>query len=121
MEKPLNEAKYYFEYRKKLIQKAKFIAAKNNSSISQLLSEKLEKEVHAFEKYESAKIRAIHNLKSGFHFGGQIHLCKEALHVRNGIKTTEGPENAEVFLVFYVLSVSSVVNNIRTIFTNQRT
>jgi len=67
---------------KDLIQKAKILAAKSNSSISQLLSQKLVSAVDVSEKYESAKNRAIYNLESGFHLGGRISASREALHER---------------------------------------
>jgi len=67
---------------KDLIQKARVLAAKNNSSISQMLSQNLKNVIYLSENYDSSKKRALYNLKSGFHLDGGITVSREALHER---------------------------------------
>jgi hypothetical protein len=67
---------------KDLLRKAKFLAVQRNSSISQMLSQELEKLVSDAEKYEIAKKRALQTMKSGFHLGGKISASRDELHAR---------------------------------------
>ena len=67
---------------KTLIKKSKIIAAQRETSVSQMLSDELEKLVQRAEQYEFAKRKALSNLKKGFHFGGKITVSREELHER---------------------------------------
>ena len=65
-----------------LIRKSKIIAAQRETSVSKMLSDKLEKLIQRTEQYELAKRKAIVNFKKGFHFGGRITVSREAHHER---------------------------------------
>lgn len=67
---------------KDLLQKAKFLAVQRNSSISQMLSQELEKMVSDADKYEIAKRKALKTLKNGFRMGGKITASRDELHAR---------------------------------------
>jgi post-segregation antitoxin (ccd killing protein) len=67
---------------KDLIQKAKIISAKRRTSISTMLSQELRKIVESAEKYEISKKKAIADLRSGYHLGGEITASREELHER---------------------------------------
>ena len=67
---------------KELIQKAKVLAAQQNTSISGMLSNRLRDLIQEAEKYEMAKRRAISNLNNGFHLGGKSIVSREELHER---------------------------------------
>ncbi len=67
---------------KNLLQKAKFLAVQRNSSISQMLSQELEKMVSDADKYEIAKRKALKTLKNGFRMGGKITASRDELHAR---------------------------------------
>ena len=67
---------------KKLIQKAKILAAQRQTSISRLLSQELERIIQKSEQYERAKKSALTNLRAGFHLGGKIVASREELHER---------------------------------------
>jgi hypothetical protein len=67
---------------KDLLQKAKFLAVQRNSSISQMLSQELEKMVSDADKYEIAKRKALKTLKTGFRMGGKITTSRDELHAR---------------------------------------
>ena len=66
---------------KDLIQKAKVISAKRRSSISNMLSQVLQRIVESAEKYDVAKRKAISDLRTGYHLGGIITGSRE-LHKR---------------------------------------
>lgn len=66
---------------KELIQKARVLAAKKSISISRLLSEKLADILTRNENYERAKIKALAELKTGFHLSGRM-AAREELHER---------------------------------------
>lgn len=70
---------------KELIQKAKVLAAQQQTSISAMLSNKLRDLIQETEKYEMAKTRAIRNLNKGFHLGGKGTAPREELHERQNI------------------------------------
>jgi hypothetical protein len=67
---------------KELIQRAKVISAKRRSSISNMLSQELQRIVESAEKYEVAKRKAISDLRTGYHLGGIITASREELHER---------------------------------------
>jgi hypothetical protein len=67
---------------KDLIQKAKVLAAQRHSSISQMLSQELERLVSDTEQFEIARKIALGHLQSGFHLGGKGITSREALHAR---------------------------------------
>ena len=65
-----------------LIRKAKVVAASRETSVSQLLSEKLEELVQQGEEYERAKRSAFAHLDEGFHLGGKRAASRDELHER---------------------------------------
>lgn len=65
-----------------LIRKAKVVAADKETSVSQLLSEKLEEIVRQGEAYERAKRSAFADLDEGFHLGGKRTASRDELHER---------------------------------------
>lgn len=65
-----------------LIRKAKVVAANRETSVSQLLSEKLEELVRQGEEYERAKRSAFAHLDKGFHLGGKRAASRDELHER---------------------------------------
>ena len=65
-----------------LIKKAKLMAAKKETSITQLLTDQLNKLISEEDEYESSKKRALANLRKGFHLGGRIISKREELHER---------------------------------------
>jgi len=67
---------------KDLIRKAKVISAKRRSSISNMLSQELQRIIESAEKYEIAKRKAISDLRTGYHLGGIITASREELHER---------------------------------------
>jgi hypothetical protein len=67
---------------KDLLKKAKLIAAKKETSVTQLLTDQLTKMISEDDLYESAKKRALVNLRKGFHLGGRILSRREELHER---------------------------------------
>jgi hypothetical protein len=69
---------------KELLQKAKIIAVRNNTSLSGLLSDYLAKISDDDEAYRSAQARHRRLLKKGFDFGleGHIPWKREDLHER---------------------------------------
>jgi hypothetical protein len=69
---------------KDLLQKAKIIAVKNNTSLSGLLSDYLSKITNEEEAYQLAQAKHRRVLKKGFDLGlkGEIPLKRENLHER---------------------------------------
>jgi hypothetical protein len=67
---------------KELLKKAKLMAAKKETSVTKLLTDQLNKMISEGEEYESAKKRALANLRKGFHLGGHIPCRREELHER---------------------------------------
>ncbi len=69
--------------KKDLLIKAKMLAAAQQSSISRMISQELEKLVLESERYELAKNDALSQLKTGFHMGGGKPIAsREELHER---------------------------------------
>jgi len=69
---------------KDLLQKAKIIAVKNNTSLSGLLSDFIARIANEEEAYQMARSRHRRLLKKGFDFGleGEIPWKREDLHER---------------------------------------
>lgn len=65
-----------------LLRKVKIVAASRETSVSRLLSDKLEEIVHQGEQYERARRAAFTDLDEGFHFGGKRISSRDALHER---------------------------------------
>jgi predicted transcriptional regulator len=65
-----------------LIRKAKVVAASRETSVSQLLSDKLEEIVRQGEAYERGKRAALADLDQGFHLGGKRRVTRDQLHER---------------------------------------
>ena len=64
-----------------VLRKARIVAAKRGTSISALVTEKIEEIAGDDEAYEAAKRHAVRLLDRGFHFGGKT-AAREALHER---------------------------------------
>ncbi len=67
---------------KELIRRARVVAAKRDTSISNMLSEELARVVNEAERYEQAKKSALADLDVGFHLGGNLTASREELHER---------------------------------------
>jgi len=55
---------------KETIRKAKVLAAERGSSVSRVVSEEIEKLVGERDRYQTAKARAIAELRRGYRLGG---------------------------------------------------
>jgi Family of unknown function (DUF6364) len=64
------------------VQKAKVLAAKRSTSISDLLTAQIDALVNADEDYESAHRAALDLMERGFHIGGVHTISREELHER---------------------------------------
>ena len=71
---------------KELIQKAKILAARRQTSVSRMLSMEIEKLVSESEQYERARKSAFSHINSGFHLGGEIKVTREELHDRQALR-----------------------------------
>ena len=67
---------------KDIAEKAKLIAAQNDTSVSKMLSEHLKQIIDNEEQYEPAKRSALHALVKGFHLGGRITCRRDDLYGR---------------------------------------
>ncbi|MBW1788442.1 MAG: hypothetical protein JRK53_17770 [Deltaproteobacteria bacterium] len=67
---------------RKLLKKGKVLAARNDTSISRMLSDMLKSIVENEDRYEAARRRALHTLEKGFHLGGRIDWKREDLYER---------------------------------------
>ncbi len=65
-----------------LLRKAKILAAEEDTSVSALLAQQLEKIVREREGYEQAKRRALAILKKGFDLGYTPPASRDELHER---------------------------------------
>ncbi len=65
-----------------VIHKAKVLAAKRSTSISNLVARQIEILVGDDEAYERAQARALGLLDAGFHLGGTIRASRDELHER---------------------------------------
>jgi len=64
------------------IHKARVLAAKRSTSISNLVAEQIERLTHADEEYERAKAESFAMMDRGFHLGGTHTVDRDALHDR---------------------------------------
>lgn len=67
---------------KDLIVKAKTLAARKETSVTQLLSRYLENIVRHEERYQAARRKALQKLRKGYHLGGKGIKSREGLHGR---------------------------------------
>jgi len=67
---------------KEIIRKGKVIAARNDASISRMLSDLLKSMVENDARYEAAKRSALQSLKKAVHLGGKITWKREDLYER---------------------------------------
>ncbi len=71
---------------KELIVQAKILAARRRTSISKMPAEDLKMQVEQSELYETAKKKALFNLKKGLHLGGQQISGRQELHDRKSLR-----------------------------------
>jgi hypothetical protein len=71
---------------KPILREARKLAVRRRSSISQLLSDELEKMVNREAAYSRAKARALAHLDSPPHLGGRRMPDREGLHDRKGLR-----------------------------------
>jgi predicted DNA-binding protein len=64
------------------IHKARVLAAKRSTSISNLVAEQIEHLTDSDEDYENAKAEAFAMMDKGFHLGGDHKFDRAALHDR---------------------------------------
>ena len=65
-----------------ILRKDKLLAARNDTSISKMLSDQLKQMIDKEEQYQAAKQRALHAIRKGFHLGGNVTWRRENLHER---------------------------------------
>lgn len=65
-----------------VIRKAKLLAARESTSISELVARQIESLVDKDEQYERAKRHALALLEKGFHLGGKVRVRRDELHER---------------------------------------
>ncbi len=76
-----HEAEHHPEGQQSLLRKARIIAARRETSITQLLSDELEQLVKP-RKDMSAKRAALTDLAAGYHLGGKRPASRDELHER---------------------------------------
>lgn len=67
---------------RRVLKKARVLAARRETSISGLLAQEVELLVNTEEAYERAKRQALAQLDQGFHLGGKIRVTRDELHER---------------------------------------
>lgn len=67
---------------KQTIHKARVLAAKRATSISNLLAEQIERLATDEDEYDRAMRSAIERMDRGFHLGGDHQIDRDALHER---------------------------------------
>jgi len=67
---------------RRVLKKAKILAARRETSISGLLAQEIEALVGAEEAYERAERQALTILDEGFHLSGAIKATRDELHER---------------------------------------
>jgi hypothetical protein len=67
---------------RRVLRRAKILAAKRNTSISGLLARQIEALVGEDDAYEQAQHRALVLLDQGFHLGGRIESTRDEWHER---------------------------------------
>ena len=65
-----------------LLKAVKVLAAQRGTSISALLTSKLEEEVKQYDEYEKAMKRSIARMKEGWNLGWQKPKSRDELHER---------------------------------------
>jgi predicted transcriptional regulator len=65
-----------------VIAKARVLAAKRSTSVSQLVAREIERQVAEDEAYQGARATALHQLDRGFHLGGGGLPDRDSLHAR---------------------------------------
>ena len=73
------------------IRKAKVLAAKRGTSVSELVSKMIAEQVAEGEAFEAAERRAVAFLDQGFHLRGRMGARREDLHDRAGLRRHERP------------------------------
>jgi hypothetical protein len=68
------------------IQKARLLAAKRSTSISELLSDQIDQIADSDDDYERAMHEALALMKEGFNLGGVHKLDRDALHDRQSLR-----------------------------------
>ena len=71
---------------KRLLTRARALAAERGASVSAMLAGELQKMVEREAAYEQAKTKALAQLDSPFHLGGTGITDREALHDRQGLR-----------------------------------
>src|SRR5882762_1724517 len=74
---------------RKTIRKAKILAARQDTSISGMVTQQLEILVGEEEAYERAERQAVALLHEGFHLGGGVPVSREELHERYNLRRCE--------------------------------
>ncbi|MEN6440244.1 MAG: hypothetical protein ABFD97_16845 [Syntrophobacter sp.] len=69
-----------------IIQKARVLAARRQTSISRMLGQELERVVRESERYEQAKAKAFAHMRQGWHMGGQAVASREDLHETKSLR-----------------------------------
>ena len=67
---------------RRVLKKAKILAARRETSISGLLAQEIESLVGEEEAYERAERQALALLDKGFHLGGVLRATRDELHER---------------------------------------
>lgn len=67
---------------RRILRKAKILAAQRNTSISGLVAEQIEALVGEDDAHEQAQRRALALLDQGFHLGGRIQATRDEWHER---------------------------------------
>ena len=67
---------------RRVLKKARVLAARRETSISGLLARQIELLVDDDEAYERAERQALALLEKGFHLGGEIRASRDELHER---------------------------------------
>jgi hypothetical protein len=67
---------------RRTLRKAKVLAAKHNTSISQLIARQIEVLVGEDDAYERAQRQALGLLEEGFHLGGEVAATRDEWHER---------------------------------------
>ena len=71
---------------RRLLKRARSIAAQQGTSVSAMLASELRKIVETQDGYAQAKSRALAQLDSPFHLGGRGLRNREDLHDRHGLR-----------------------------------
>lgn len=71
---------------KRLLKRARALAAERGMSVSAMLAQQLQAMVEREAAYERARTKAMAQLESPFHLGGAGVVNREALHDRQGLR-----------------------------------